>query len=128
MIAVTSYYRHSGHEVDVVAFGKELRWGLVPTLMWVATRDLKLTADSSGKSFERADISLASRRAFLQLEGGTPPAWRHDSLRAAWENDVAEKMAIKKITAVATRVRAHWDGGFTMNTPGVIFPPDKAKR
>jgi hypothetical protein len=36
-------------------------------------------------------------------------------------------MSEGKLASFATRVNAHWDGGVTPNTPGVIFPPRDAQ-
>src|SRR4051812_30087194 len=58
-------------DVDVEAFSKELRWGIVPTLVWVAGRDMNLTAHHSnpGKSFDRAEMALSVKRAMLESQG-----------------------------------------------------------
>jgi hypothetical protein len=111
-------------EIEIASFAKETRWGLVPTLIWIATRDLALAARAAkpGTTFQGADIGLSVRKASFKLNG-TERQWPHESLKDAWKKELAVRMSEGTLKAFANCVSSNWDGGYSQNTPGVLFPP-----
>ncbi len=112
---------------EIVLFANEARWGLVPSLVWIATRDITLASKAAnpGESFSGAEIGLSIRKSMHHTEGGITD-WSYGNLKNAWTNDLALRMSEGKLSAFATRVSCRWDGGLSQSAPGVIFPPADA--
>ena len=106
------------------AFVNQERWGLLETLVWIATRDADIIYDMhlKEKSFHGADIRLTLQKASLLRTGDTERAGRIISLSAAWNDCLAPKMAGGDISALATRARRDRTSGAVTNAPGVVFP------
>lgn len=108
----------------IAAFAKQARWGLLPSLVWIATCDMALTAKAArpGETFHGADIGLSIRKA-MRTNEGAPPDWPCANLKDAWTSELAVRMSEGKLNAFSTRVSCQWDGGLSHNTPGIVFPP-----
>ncbi len=108
----------------VANFAKSLRWGIISTLVWIATRDMALAAKASllGTSFQRENIGLAVRKG-METQRGRSINWPYKNLNDAWNYEVALRIGEGSLKAFATLVTNSWDGGNSSHAPGVVFPP-----
>lgn len=100
------------------------RWGLVPTLVWIATHDIAIAAKESLKNGYSPN-GLAVLKA-VQIQKGLTPNWPYDDLEKVWKQELAPAMAEGKISAFATSVPFSKLGGLSQNFTGVVFPPNNA--
>lgn len=94
----------------------ERRWPLIPTCVWIVTRNEVATARTWRDDKSGAEWELNTMRAF----GGLPA---HDRLDDGWRQ-IAEEMTEGNISAIATRVSTEGViAGVSHTVPGVQFPP-----
>jgi hypothetical protein len=114
------------HEAEIDRFQQIMRWELVPSLVWIATRDIALTFHIANKrdTFKGADIHLSLTKP-KNTTNGIATEWPLQNLTEAWQL-LGQAMAEKKVLGLATRVKRKWNGGFEPALPGVIIPPEEA--
>lgn len=108
----------------VAALLDEPRWGIIPVLVWIATRDLNLTAKaaSPGLTFQEENIGINLRRS-LPGPDQSQNDIRFADLKRAWTHHLSEAMTKGTIRCLADRVSQPKMSGIATTVPGMVFPP-----
>ena len=123
-VELTRHYDVVEKPIDLV---RERRWGVLPVLAWIATRDMGIAASAAtpGATIRGESIRLSIRKATANKEGITFN-WPCDDLDDAWRLHLAEEMTKGTIHCIADKVSQSKFGGISETVSGVIFPQQGA--
>ena len=110
---------------EVSNHAARLRWGLLGTLGWIATRDMKISylVDRPSETIAGIDVLLADRAQLS--EKAANKRWPFKSATGAWKGSLAPALSSGKLKAYAARTVRSWEGGSQQTELGQTFPPDE---